>query len=47
MTYERQGREADAMAMYREAYDRSGSHNPPGAFVRPLAREKLGITEGQ
>lgn len=47
MTYERMGRDDDAMAMYQEAYDRSGSHNPPGAFVRPLAREKLGITEGQ
>jgi tetratricopeptide (TPR) repeat protein len=44
MTYERLGREADALAMYREAYDRATSHNPPGAFVRPFARAKLGLT---
>lgn len=45
MTYERQGKHDQAMAMYREAYDRATAHNPPSAYVRPLAREKLGITE--
>lgn len=45
MTYERMSREAEAQAMYREAYDRATSHNPPAAFVRPFARQKLGLTE--
>lgn len=44
MAYEQQGRQADAQAMYREAYDRATSHNPPGAFVRPFARAKLGLS---
>jgi tetratricopeptide (TPR) repeat protein len=43
MTYERQGRTADAQTMYREAYERATSHNPPSAFVRPFARQKLGL----
>lgn len=46
MTYERMGRQEEAMAMYQEAYDRAGSHNPPGAFVRPYAGRKLGIWPG-
>lgn len=42
MTYEKQGRAADARAMYQKAYDLAGGHNPPAAFVRPYARQKLG-----
>jgi tetratricopeptide (TPR) repeat protein len=42
MTYERMGRESDAKAMYRKAYDMATAHNPPSAFTRRVAREKLG-----
>jgi Flp pilus assembly protein TadD len=38
---ERQGKRADAMAMYQLAFDKSGGHNPPAAFTRPAARRKL------
>jgi tetratricopeptide (TPR) repeat protein len=44
MTYEKQGRAADAKAMYQKAYDLATSHNPPAAFTRPFARRKLGLT---
>jgi tetratricopeptide (TPR) repeat protein len=43
MTYERQGRQAEASALYRKAYDLAGGHNPPAAFVRPFVRKKLGL----
>jgi len=43
MTYETQGRAADAKAMYQKAYDLATSHNPPAAFTRPFARKKLGL----
>jgi tetratricopeptide (TPR) repeat protein len=46
MTYERMGRTGEANALYRKAYDMATSHNPPAAFVRPLVREKLGLTAG-
>ncbi len=42
MTYERQGKAAEARASYRQAYDLATAHNPPAAFVRPFARRKLG-----
>jgi tetratricopeptide (TPR) repeat protein len=42
MTYERLGRQADARAAYRQAYELATAHNPPAAFARPLARGKLG-----
>jgi tetratricopeptide (TPR) repeat protein len=42
MVYERQGRQEDARAAYRQAYDLATAHNPPAAFARPLARRKLG-----
>ncbi len=42
MTYEREGRQADADAMYRKAYSLANAHNPPSAFVRPYVRKKLG-----
>jgi tetratricopeptide (TPR) repeat protein len=41
MTLERLGRQDQAKAMYQKAYDLATSHNPPAAFVRPFAREKL------
>ncbi len=43
MTLERLGRQDEARAMYRKAYDLATGHNPPAAFVRPFAREKLGL----
>jgi hypothetical protein len=43
LTYEKQGREADAKAMYQQAYDLATAHNPPAAFVRPFVRKKLGL----
>lgn len=42
MTYERMGRQSEANAMYRKAYEMSNGHNPPAAFVRPFVRKKLG-----
>ncbi len=46
VTYERMGRADDARAMYQKAYELSTSHNPPAAFARPFAREKLGLPKG-
>ena len=43
MTYERQGRTADATATYRKAYDLATAHNPPSAFARRFVRQKLGL----
>jgi tetratricopeptide (TPR) repeat protein len=43
MTYEQQGKAAEAKEMYRKAYDLATAHNPPAAFVRPFARKKLGL----
>ncbi len=43
MTYERLGRQDEARAMYRKAYDLATGHNPPAAFVRPFVRKKLGL----
>ena len=42
MTYEKQGQGERAKAMYQQAYDLAGGHNPPAAFTRPFARKKLG-----
>jgi tetratricopeptide (TPR) repeat protein len=44
MTYERMGRQSDANAMYKQAYDMATGHNPPAAFVRPFVRKKLGTS---
>jgi len=44
MTYEKQGRAADARAMFQKSYDLATSHNPPAAFARPFARKKLALT---
>lgn len=43
LTYEREGRQADANAMYQTAFDLATGHNPPAASVRPFVRKKLGI----
>jgi tetratricopeptide (TPR) repeat protein len=45
MTYEKQGREAEAKAAYEKSYASATSHNPPAAFSRPFARKKLGLPE--
>lgn len=42
ITLERLGRKDEARALYQKAYDLATGHNPPAAFVRPFAREKLG-----
>lgn len=41
-TYEKLGQKEKAMEFYRKAAQVT-SHNPPGAYARPLARKKLGI----
>ena len=43
MTYEKQGRAAEARAAYEKSYAAATSHNPPAAFSRPFARKKLGL----
>jgi tetratricopeptide (TPR) repeat protein len=43
MTYEKQGDAAKATPMFQKAYDLATGHNPPSAFSRPFARQKLGI----
>jgi tetratricopeptide (TPR) repeat protein len=42
-TLERLGRQAEANAAYRQAYDLAVGHNPPAALVRPFVRRKLGL----
>ncbi len=42
MTYEKMGQADKAMELYRAAYEQATSHNPPSAFARRFAREKLG-----
>jgi len=43
MTYEQTGRREDARALYQKAYDLATGHNPPAAFARPFARQKLAL----
>jgi tetratricopeptide (TPR) repeat protein len=43
MALEKDGRQDEANAQYRQAYDLATAHNPPAAFVRPLVRKKLGL----
>ncbi len=43
MTYEKEGKQDEAKAAYRQAYDLATAHNPPAAFTRPFARRKLGL----
>jgi tetratricopeptide (TPR) repeat protein len=46
MTYELEGRAAEAKTMYQTAYDLATGHNPSAAYVRPLARKKLALSPG-
>ena len=46
MALERDGKQGEANAMYRQAYDLATAHNPPAAFVRPYVRTKLGLEGG-
>jgi tetratricopeptide (TPR) repeat protein len=41
MTYEKRGEAAKANELWKKAYDLATAHNPPAAYVRPLARKKL------
>jgi len=41
-TYEKMGEKAKADALYQKAYDLARAHNPPAAYARRIAREKLG-----
>lgn len=41
MTYEKVGQHEEARALYRKAYDLATAHNPPTAFARRFARQKL------
>jgi tetratricopeptide (TPR) repeat protein len=43
MTHEKMGHQPVAESLYRKAYDLATAHNPPAAYVRPLARQKLGL----
>lgn len=43
MTYEKLGQADKAKAEYQRAYDNATQHNPPGAFVRPFTKKKLGL----
>jgi tetratricopeptide (TPR) repeat protein len=42
-TYEKLGRKNEAMEYYRKALSIANGHNPPNAYARPLAKEKLGL----
>ncbi len=42
MTYEKLGRAGEAKAAYEQAFLQATAHNPPAAFARRFAREKLG-----
>lgn len=43
MTYEKMGQAEKATELYKKAYNLATAHNPPAAYVRPLARKKLGL----
>jgi len=43
MALEKDGKQDQANAMYRQAYDLATAHNPPAAFVRPYVRKKLSL----
>lgn len=47
MTYEQMGQQEKAMELYRKAYDLATAHNPPSAFTRRYAREKLAAAGGR
>ena len=41
-TYEKMGDQAQADALYQKAYGLARAHNPPAAYARRIARQKLG-----
>jgi tetratricopeptide (TPR) repeat protein len=41
MVFEKQGQDAKARELYAKAYGLATGHNPPGAFVRRFARNKI------
>lgn len=41
MTYEKLGQQEKARELYQKAYDLATAHNPPAAFARRFARQKL------
>jgi tetratricopeptide (TPR) repeat protein len=41
MTYEKLGRQDKAKELYQKGYDLALAHNPPAAYARRIAREKL------
>ena len=43
MTYEKTGQAEKARALYEQSYKLATAHSPPAAFVRPFARQKLGL----
>ncbi|HVO35875.1 MAG TPA: hypothetical protein VMT21_09940, partial [Gemmatimonadales bacterium] len=43
MALEKEGKQDEANAAYRQAYDLAAAHNPPAAFVRPFVRKKLNL----
>lgn len=43
VAYDRLGNTEKAMPLYQKAYDLATGHNPQAAYVRPLARKKLGL----
>ena len=43
LAYEKSGQADRARAQFQKAYDMATAHNPPAAFARPHAREKLGL----
>lgn len=43
MTYEKLGRGEEARTLYQKAYDLATAHNPPAAFARRFARQKLAV----
>jgi tetratricopeptide (TPR) repeat protein len=45
MTYEKLGQAAKAKEIYEKAYTLATSHNPPAAFTRRFAREKVSATQ--
>ncbi len=47
MTYEQMGQRDKAMELYQKAYDLATAHNPPSAFTRRYARQKLAATAGR
>ena len=43
LAYEKSGQADQARAQFQKAYDLATAHNPPAAYARPHAREKLGL----